>query len=98
MNIAINGFGRIGKNFFRVLLEDSSIRDKVKIIAINIGPANPEDLPYFIKYDSILPTYKKEVYYQDGYLYCDNQKIAVIAETDISKINWGQYNIDWIVE
>ena len=40
--IAINGFGRIGRTFLRVLLADKSIKDQLDVVAINLGPGDPE--------------------------------------------------------
>lgn len=98
LKVAINGFGRIGKTFFRTIIEDESSSNKLKVVVINVGPEDPEYLPYFIKYDSILPTYKGQVSYKNNILYIKDLEIAVISEKDPSKANWSKYNVDWVVE
>lgn len=98
MRIAINGFGRIGRTFLRTLLTDQLAQKKITVVAINIGPANPDQIVYMVKYDSVMGTYRGEVSLSDGYLVIDGYKIKIIASRDIQKIDWGVLKIDWVVE
>ena len=67
IRIAINGFGRIGKTFLRVLLHDPKNLEKISIVAINVGPADPSTIAYMLKYDTIMRTFSKNVEYKNSY-------------------------------
>jgi len=96
--IAINGFGRIGKTFLRVLMQNNVVPEKINVVAINVGPANPEHVAFQFKYDSILNTFPGEVSCENSYLIINDHKIKILAEKDPSKINWSDLNIDWVIE
>jgi len=98
MNIAINGFGRIGKAFLRSILLDKDTSQKINVVAINIGPSDIKMCAHLFKYDSIMGTYPGEVSQDATSLTIDGKKIALSAECDPTKINWKQYSIDWVVE
>ncbi len=103
MRIAINGFGRIGKNFLRVLLADKHAERLLSVAAINIGPSDIDGVAYFFKYDSILKTYKGAVSYKDKKLHIESEDgiqhvIAILAEKDPALCNWRAMAIDWVVE
>ena len=98
MRIAINGFGRIGRNFLRTVLSDNQAQKKIDIIAINVGPANPEHVAHMLKYDTVMGTYPGDIRMSDNYLLVDKHKIKIIAQKDILKINWAELKIDWVVE
>lgn len=96
--IAINGFGRIGKNFLRTLLLDDTAKKQIDIVAINIGPGNPNLIAQLFKYDTILREFKGTVEYKNNHLNVNNYKIKILNELNISNINWKELNIDWVVE
>ncbi len=98
MNIAINGFGRIGRNFLRALLADKKALQKIKVVAINIGPQNIDNVAHMFKYDTLMGTYSGSVVIQNNKLVIDDYKIDLISEVDPKKIHWKQYNIEWVVE
>ena len=103
MKIALNGFGRIGKNFLRALLEESSgTSEKLEIVAINRGPGDKALLGHVFKYDTLLGTYPGVVHIeQDGedtVLCVDNHRILVYAETNPENLPWKKLAIDWVVE
>ncbi|KKP26097.1 MAG: Glyceraldehyde-3-phosphate dehydrogenase [candidate division TM6 bacterium GW2011_GWE2_31_21] len=97
-NIAISGFGRIGKAFLRALIADESVHKKINVVAINIGPAKPEMVAFLFKYDSIMGIFPGNVEYKNGFLHIDDYKIKIIAETDPLKIDWKSLDVDWVVE
>jgi glyceraldehyde 3-phosphate dehydrogenase len=97
VKVGINGFGRIGKNFLRVLIEKKAYKD-LNIVALNIGPADKKTVAYALKYDTILGTLDKDVSYENGYLICDNIKIKLLAVMDPADAHWGDLDIDWVVE
>ncbi len=98
IRIAINGFGRIGKTFLRVLFQDPKNLEKISVVAINVGPADPSTIAYMLKYDSVMHTFSKDVEYKNSKLYIDGKEIAVIAECDPKKLPWKKFGIDWVVE
>lgn len=98
MNIAINGFGRIGRTFLRTILQDKNALKKIKIVAINIGPAKVEFTAHMFKYDTIMGTYNGEVTMQSNMLTVDGYSIKILAERDPNACAWGSYDIDWVVD
>ena len=96
--IAINGFGRIGRTFLRTLLLDKAAQKEITVVAINIGPGNPESTSLLFKYDSVMGEFPGPVEYSNNTLKVDGYNIKIIAELDPLKINWGKLGIDWVVE
>ncbi len=96
--VALNGFGRIGKNFLHAYLQDSQAHKKFSLVAINIGNVYIEEVPYMIAYDSLLSAYTKPVIVKDGLLMIDNFKIILLQETDASKLPWADLQIDFVVD
>lgn len=99
MKCAINGFGRIGRNFFRVLLEDAAARKQLELVAINLGPnEDPATIVHMIKYDTLMGTYKGEIAFRDGKLYVADYVITILAESDPEKLPWKALDVDWVAE
>ena len=98
MNIAINGFGRIGRNFLRTVLTDPHASHELRIVAINIGPSKPDFAAYMFKYDTILGTYPGDVRMGHDHLLIDGHRIKIFAEKDPSQIPWSTCNVNWVVE
>lgn len=98
VTIAIQGFGRIGRTFLRVLLADQQALEKIRVAVINIGPANPEFIVHSFKYDTLMGTYTGEVIYADGMLQVGNQKIVIVHEPDVTRIAWNAYGVTWVVD
>ncbi|MGA8164598.1 MAG: type I glyceraldehyde-3-phosphate dehydrogenase [Waddliaceae bacterium] len=93
VNIAINGFGRIGRLVFRIASNDS----RINIVAINdIIPCDL--LAYLIKYDSIHGRFNKKVEVEGNSLVVDGKKTVVFSERDPEQLPWGDYRIDYVVE
>ncbi|MEK6853547.1 MAG: type I glyceraldehyde-3-phosphate dehydrogenase [Nanoarchaeota archaeon] len=93
INVAINGFGRIGRTFFRAAWKDKSIN----IVAVNDLTDN-KTLAHLLKYDSVHGLFSENVIASDGYLAVGKKKIKVLAEQDPSKLPWKKLNIDVVVE
>lgn len=97
--IAINGFGRIGRLFFRQAYGHKDL----DVVAIN-DLGNIENLAYLLKYDSVYRVYDKEVKFKKdpsgvgGELHIDGKKVVVLQEKDPSKLPWGDLGIDVAVE
>lgn len=93
MKIAINGFGRIGRIFFRQAFG----RKDIDIVAIN-DLGSPDNLAYLLKYDSVYGRYEKNIGVKDGSLVIDGQEIKVLNEKDPAKLPWGKLGVDVVVE
>lgn len=98
MNIAINGFGRIGRSFLRSYLMDAQARKKLNIVAINVGPSVMENIPHMFKYDSFMGTLPYDVSYQQGNLCVDGVVIPLIGVMNPFDANWNRFGVDWVIE
>lgn len=98
LRLAINGFGRIGKNFLRVIMNAKEAQKKMEVAIINVGKGEPEAAAYAFKYDSILGTYPGTVEYENKKIHIDNFTIGVISELDPELAPWKSYDIDWVIE
>jgi len=91
--VAINGFGRIGRNAFKIAFD----RDDVEIVAIN-DLTDTRTLGYLLKHDSNYGTYDKEVSFDDKNIIVDGKKVVVLAERDPAALPWGDLNVDVVIE
>lgn len=91
--IAINGFGRIGRNAFKI----AAARSDMEIVAVN-DLTDTKTLAYLLKHDSNYGTYEKEVSSDDKSLIVDGQHIAVLAEKDPAALPWKDMQIDVVIE
>lgn len=89
--IAINGFGRIGRNLFRLLLNHPTI----EVVAIN-DIADNQTMAHLIKYDSIHGVLPNVVSFDENYIIIDNKSYVFYHEKDISNLNWN--GIDIVIE
>lgn len=93
MKIAINGFGRIGRIFFRQVFEHKDI----DIVAIN-DLSDLENLAYLLKYDSVYGKYDKEVVVKDDKLIVDGKEIKTLSEKDPANLPWKDIEVDIVIE
>lgn len=91
--IAINGFGRIGRNLFRLLLNHPTI----EVIAIN-DIADKQTMAHLTKYDSIHGVLPFEVGFDDNGLLVDRKSFLYFQKKNISDLDWKSLNIDLVVE
>ena len=91
--IGINGFGRIGRTLFRLLIEHPNL----KVAAIN-DLADARTLSHLLKYDSIHGVLHKEVSYDGSSILINGNKIPLLNETSPENINWKKHDIDIVVE
>lgn len=94
IRVGINGFGRIGRNFFRAVLENGS---DIDIVAINDLTDNGT-LAQLLKYDSILGRLGKSVEFDDESITVDGKKITVSAEREPKNLKWGELGVDIVIE
>ncbi|APG61275.1 type I glyceraldehyde-3-phosphate dehydrogenase [Christiangramia salexigens] len=93
INIAINGFGRIGRNLFRILVNHPNIR----VVAIN-DIHDARSLSHLLKYDSIHGTLKKDISFNESGIIVDDVKIPLYNFKDPAVIPWDKHQVDYVVE
>jgi glyceraldehyde 3-phosphate dehydrogenase len=93
IHIAINGFGRIGRIFFRCAFGHPDL----EFVAVN-DLGSVENLVYLLKHDSVYGLYDKSVEAKDGNLVVDGKEIKVLQEKDPAKLPWKDLDIDIVVE
>jgi glyceraldehyde 3-phosphate dehydrogenase len=91
--IAINGFGRIGRNLFRLLLNHPTI----EVIAIN-DIADKKTMSHLVKYDSIHGVLPFLVKYDDDGIIIDGKHFLFFHKKNISDLDWKSANIDYVIE
>ncbi len=93
MRIAINGFGRIGRNVFKVAFE----RDDMEVVAIN-DLTDPKTLAHLLKYDSTYGVYGKSVEVKDDAIVVDGKEIKILAIMNPATLPWKDMKVDVVVE
>lgn len=91
--VAINGFGRIGRNAFKIAFE----RKDLEVVAINDLTDNAT-LAHLLKHDSSYGTYAREVSHDDSGIIVDGRHIAVLAEKDPAALPWKKHQVDVVIE
>ena len=91
--IAINGFGRIGRLFFREALGNPNL----EIVAVN-DLGNLENLAYLLKYDTVYGRYDREIKIEKSKIKIDGKEVLVFQEKDPAKLPWGDLGIDVAIE
>jgi glyceraldehyde 3-phosphate dehydrogenase len=103
MKVAINGFGRIGRNFFRAA-KSGTFWEKLQalakgydMVAVN-DLTDAETLAHLLKYDSVHGTYPGSVEVVDGDIIVDGDRFKVFSERDPSNLPWGDLGVDVVIE
>lgn len=97
LNIAINGFGRIGRNIVRAYYERPELHQKIKIVAINdLGDSSIN--AHLLQFDSVHGYFHKIVTHDEHSLTVENNKILCFSEKDPSKLPWKEHKIDLVCE
>src|SRR5436853_3527066 len=91
--IAINGFGRIGRNAFKIAFD----RNDLEIVAIN-DLTDTKTLAYLLKHDSNYGTYEHKREFDDKNIIVDGQKVRVLAEKDPTQLPWKEQKVDVVIE
>lgn len=91
--IGINGFGRIGRNAFKLAFD----RDDLEVVAVN-DLTDTKTLAYLLKHDSNYGTYKYDVSYDDTGIIVNGQHIKVTAEKDPAALPWGDLGVAIVIE
>ena len=95
IKIGINGMGRIGRMIIRAIIESQN--KNIKIQHIN-NRTNSEICSALLKYDSIHGKFKAKISFDEKNLFINKNKISFGQETDLNKINWKKYNVDYVFE
>lgn len=93
MRVAINGFGRIGRNFFRIAFGNPEI----EIVAIN-DLTDSKTLAHLLKYDSVHGIYHREVKSTDNSIVVDGKEIKVTAIKNPTQLPWKELGVDLVIE
>lgn len=93
MRVAINGFGRIGRNVFKIIEQ----RPNIDVVAIN-DLSDPERLAQLLKRDSVFGEFEGEVRSLDGAIQVNGREIEILSKQDPADLPWDQEGIDFAVE
>jgi len=93
IKVAINGFGRIGRMFFKL----AHLSEDIEVIVIN-DLMQLNTLSHLLKYDSVHRTFHAEVKSENDNLFVDGKEIQVLQENDLDNINWKKFDIDVVIE
>ena len=91
--VSINGFGRIGRNAFKIAFD----RSDIEIVAIN-DLTDTKTLAHLLKYDSSYGIYKYDVSYDEKGIIVDGKHITVLAEKEPANLPWGDLGVDVVIE
>ena len=94
VRVAINGFGRIGRTFFRAAREEGV---GFEIVAIN-DLTNVDTLAHLLKYDSIMGRLDAEVEVKENALVVDGKEIKILAERNPADLPWKDLGVDVVLE
>ncbi|GAA2428430.1 type I glyceraldehyde-3-phosphate dehydrogenase [Streptomyces sp. NPDC051041] len=94
IRVGINGFGRIGRNYFRALLEQGA---DIEIVAVN-DLGDTATTAHLLKYDTILGRLKQEVSHTEDTITVDGRTIKVLSERNPADIPWGELGVDVVIE
>lgn len=93
IKVAINGFGRIGRNAFKILRD----RDDAEVVAIN-DITDAKTLAHLLKYDSSYGTYERGVSASENGIIVDGVEVPVFAEKEPAKLPWKDLGVDVVIE
>jgi glyceraldehyde 3-phosphate dehydrogenase len=96
-NIAINGFGRIGRCFLRRAIADKDFGNFATVVAIN-DLTEPKTLAHLFKYDSTFGKFEGNVGVKENEIIVNGHSLKVLSEKDPSKLPWRDLNVDIVIE
>ncbi len=94
IRVGINGFGRIGRNYYRALIASGA---DIEIVGVNDLTDN-KTLAHLLKYDTVLGRFPLSVAYDDENIVVDGKKIRVLAERDPANLPWAELGADIVIE
>ncbi|WP_037945460.1 glyceraldehyde 3-phosphate dehydrogenase NAD-binding domain-containing protein, partial [Streptomyces sp. NRRL WC-3774] len=99
VRVGINGFGRIGRNYLRCVLEraENGPGTPIEVVAVN-DVTSPAALAHLLEFDSTYGRIGRAVEHDDDSITVDGHRIAVTAERDPAALAWGEYGVDVVIE
>jgi glyceraldehyde 3-phosphate dehydrogenase len=94
IRVGINGFGRIGRNFYRAIVASGA---DIEVVGVNDLTDN-KTLAHLLKYDTVLGVLKSEVTYDDDNIVVDGKAIRALAERDPNNLPWAELGADIVIE
>jgi glyceraldehyde 3-phosphate dehydrogenase len=95
--VAINGFGRIGRNYLRAAIQQRMLGDTITVVAVN-DLWDAMTLAHLLDYDSAFGPLGQEVRIEDGALVVAGHHIAVTSERDPAQLPWAEHGVDLVIE
>jgi len=95
IRVGVNGFGRIGRNFYRAVA--ASQGSNLEIVAVN-DLTDTKTLAHLLKYDTVLGTFGGEVRAGEGSITIDGKEVKVLSQRDPAQLPWGDLGVDIVVE
>src|SRR5512140_1705229 len=93
IRIGIMGFGRIGRNVFRILYQ----RDDIEIVAI-VDIADPKGLEYLLKFDTVHGRFNEPVWVTGDAMYAKGRQIRMLQRKAPGDVDWGAMGVDIVIE
>jgi glyceraldehyde 3-phosphate dehydrogenase (phosphorylating) len=97
VRVGINGFGRIGRSFYRAILAKGA-NAGVELVAVNDPFGDSETMAFLLKHDSVGGVLTNEVKVSDGGFSVDGNEVRKLESKDPAEIPWGEYNVDVVIE
>jgi len=97
MKVAINGFGRIGRNFFRAAVKDAEFSKAHEVVAIN-DITDAKTLAHLLKYDSVFGIFEGEVKTKEGAITVNRKEIKTLTEKDPATLPWKALGVEVVLE
>jgi glyceraldehyde 3-phosphate dehydrogenase len=97
VRVGVNGFGRIGRNFWRAVHAANGSAADLEIIAVNDLTDNAT-LAHLLRYDSVLGRLDADVRVEDDAIVVDGARVRALAERDPAKLPWGELGVDIVIE
>lgn len=97
VKLGINGFGRIGRVFFRTALNDKEFMQKFEIVAVN-DLTSPQTLAHLLKYDSIFGVLRNEIKWTESSIVVDGKEIKVLSKKDPAELPWKDLEVEYVLE
>lgn len=93
VRVGLMGFGRVGRNIFRILYN----RDDIEVAAIS-DIADPKSLEYLLKYDTVLGRFPDELSVKEGHLFTRGKHIKMLSGREPGDVDWGELGVDVVIE
>jgi glyceraldehyde 3-phosphate dehydrogenase len=97
VRVGINGFGRIGRSFYRAILAKGA-NAGIELVAVNDPFGDSETMAFLLKHDSVGGVLPNEVKVSDGGFSVDGNEVRKLESKDPAEIPWGEYNVDVVIE